>query len=157
MHVIFLRQSLVQNKKRKQWPYKPGSVPLPLTAAVSVIYLLRMSPHGSSILPSDVSMLSGGKRFTRTCSLRMARPADHPTAGGLLHTPSHPYRGPDQMPFARRSFSSAISCRHRQLPFSEAECPALPGLSSRTTKVPATDRTATFQHAKVQQFGGITK
>ena len=61
MHVIFLRQSLVQNKKRKQWPYKPGSVPLPLTAAVSVIYLLRMSPHGSSILPSDVSMLSGGQ------------------------------------------------------------------------------------------------
>jgi len=61
VHVIFLRQSLVQNKKRKQWPYKPGSVPLPLTAAVSVIYLLRMSPHGSSILPSDVSMLSGGQ------------------------------------------------------------------------------------------------
>lgn len=25
------------------------------------------------------------RRFTRTCSPQMARPADHPTAGGLLH------------------------------------------------------------------------
>ena len=32
----------------------------------------------------------------------------------------------------RRLFSSALSCRRRQLPFSEVERPLLPGLSSRT-------------------------
>lgn len=84
--------------------------------------------------------------FTRTCSSQMAQPADHPAAGGLLHTPSHPC-----LPYGRRFFSSALTCRHRQLPFSEVEYPVLPGLSSRP-KGPATDRNTAFKGAKLVLF-----
>jgi len=69
----------------------------------------------------------------------MAQPDSHLPAGSLLHyllTLTHNE--------CRRLFSSAISYRHRQLPFSEVERPALPGLSSRTCMMPAADRGTVF-------------
>ncbi|MDY6408866.1 MAG: hypothetical protein SPK71_03355, partial [Prevotella sp.] len=64
------------------------------------------------------------------------QPNDHPLAGGLLHTPSHPYPMQQHMvsPSLGRSFSSAFTHCRQQLPFSEVELPALPGLSSRDAK-----------------------
>ena len=54
---------------------------------MSVIYLLRRSPCGSSILPSIVLLGRATLRrwFTWTCSPQMEQPADRPAAGGLLH------------------------------------------------------------------------
>ena len=52
-----------------------------------VIYLLRRSPYGSSILPSIVLLGRAILRrwYTRTCSPQMEQPDDHPSTGGLLH------------------------------------------------------------------------
>ena len=53
--------------KRKQSPCKPG--PVPLAGCLSFIY--------SAGYPTALA--------TRTCSLQMEQPDDHPPAGGLLH------------------------------------------------------------------------
>ena len=65
--------------------------------------------------------------FTWTCSIQRAQLDSHLPTGGLLH---------HLLTLAKhktwwRSFSSALTCRHRQLLFSEVDCPMLPGLSSR--------------------------
>lgn len=74
----------MMKKKEKQSGCKPGSVPLPFGGA-SVIYLRRMSPSGSSGLPSDVG------RATLVCAgihdlttPKMHSPTCHHAAGGLL-------------------------------------------------------------------------
>lgn len=51
---------------------------------------MRKSPCALSIPPSTVCPETFGRAalkrwYTRTCSLRLARPDDHPSAGGLLH------------------------------------------------------------------------
>ena len=87
---------------------------------MSAIYLIRMSPHGSSILPSAVEPESVGRatlrrRFTWTCSSRWAQPADHPTAGGLLHhlltlTRNPPQKGMQAVVFFCPYLLSPIAC-----------------------------------------------
>ena len=99
-----------------------------------VIYLLRTSPCVSSVLPSieapkAIGRTTLSRRFTRTCSLQREQPGDHPPAGGLLHTPSHPYPAR-----AGRSFSSSLTSCHQLLLLSEVERPVLPGLSSRSSR-----------------------
>lgn len=131
-------------KKRTQYPCKPGSVPPQPHGCTTVpaIYLRRKSLYGSSVPPSVVASIGRTalrRRFTRTCSLQMAQPDSHLPAGSLLH-----YLLTLTYNECRRLFSSAISYRHRQLPFSEVECPVLPGLSSRTCMMPAADRGTVF-------------
>lgn len=148
-------------RKRKQWSYKPGSVPTALLPTVSVIYLLRMSPHGSSILPSAVSMLSGGQPSDDGLrELAASRWHSPPITRRLVVSYTHlltltPKRYRHFCRYATgRSFSSAISCRHRQLLLSEVERPALPGLSSRIVTMPATDRTTAFGIQKYINLAG---
>lgn len=113
------------------------------------IYLRRKSLYGSSVPPSVVASIGRTalrRRFTRTCSLQMAQHDSRLPPGSLLHyllTLTHNVYG--------RLFSSAISYRHRHLPFSEVECPALPGLSSRTCQMPAADRGTVFTMSNTRQ------
>jgi hypothetical protein len=74
------------------------------------------------------------RQFTRTFNSRPAQPADHPTAGGLL---------PHLLTLTRhgvgRLFSSACGLPSRITSRWEAGCSVLPGLSSRTARVPTAD------------------
>ena len=72
--------------KRKQCPYKPGSVPAAWLSPVPVIYLKCESPRTSSVLPSVGVSRAGNpqRRFTWTCSLQWAQHDGHPPPGGLL-------------------------------------------------------------------------
>ena len=121
-------------------------------ATLPVIYLRLQSPVGSSVPPS-IALLGRAtlcRWFTRTCSSQLAQPDDHPPAGGLLHhLLTLTCRG-------RRLFSSALTCCHQQLPFSEVGCPMLPGLSSRTHR--ASDRPGfCFHGAKLRKIESRTK
>ena len=118
------------NKKGKQCPYKPGSVPLPLRQwRLSFIYSVCHHTAPAFYPPSDKNIRAGNPQPTVYMNLQPPDDTARRSPGGWwsLTPPSHPYRTE-----ARRLFSSAISCRHRQLLFSEVECPVLPGLSSRT-------------------------
>ena len=65
-----------------------------------------------------------------------------------LTPPSHPCSST----WEGRLFSSAYTCRRRQLPFSEVERLMLPGLSSRTSRMPATDRSTAFDMQKYKKL-----
>ena len=59
-----------------------------LATTVSAIYLRRESLRGSSVLPSIVMKIGRTilrRWFTWTCSLQIAQPVNHLTAGSLLH------------------------------------------------------------------------
>ena len=110
----------------------PVSRVLYLTNQVPVIYLHRESPRGSSVLPSAAEPDSLGRTTLMSAVyMNLQPPVDtarrSPAGWWSLTPPSHPCR-----PCGRRSFSSAVTCSHPQLPFSEVERPVLPGLSSRT-------------------------
>ena len=158
-------------KRRKQQACKPGSVLRgdlrgEVRLIVFAIYLRRLSPDGSSVLPSTSSgQPSQAPPPTRGCARRSPavvylnlqlprRTADmSPCRWWALAPPSHPclprhcsrsvafrlHEG------GRRLFSSALISRRRLLPFSEVGCPVLPGLSSRFRKgrSPATCRRQT--------------
>ena len=88
-------------KRGNQSGCKPGFVPLVCAgrygAAVSVIYLRRVSPHVSIVLPSNAPCGLGRaalyvRWFTRTFSLRGAQPDASPLGWWALTPPSHPYR-----------------------------------------------------------------
>jgi len=115
---------------------------------------MPQSPHRADV--TTFGRVALGQWYTRTCSSRRARHADHPTPGGLLH---HLLTLTSQ----RRLFSSALADRRRPLLLSEAGYPLLPGLSSRNGRsqfprggtgapLPATDRSTAFQTAKVSIF-----
>ena len=115
-------------KKRKHCPYKPGSV---LTQApVPVIYLLRMLPCVSSVLPSIASKRNrAGRPHMAMVYMNLRPPVGtarrSPDGWWSLTPPSHPY------PAWGRSFSSSLTNCRQLLLFSEVECPVPPGLSSR--------------------------
>ena len=123
---------------------------------VFAIYLRRLSPDGSSVLPSTSDgQPSQAPPPTRGCARRSPsvvylnlqlprRTADmSPCRWWALAPPSHPCLPPRAG--GRRLFSSALISRCRLLPFSEVGCPVLPGLSSRFRKgrSPATCRRQT--------------
>ncbi len=116
------------NKKGKQCPYKPGSVLQCLGTTVSAIYLNRLSPDGSSVLPSTVTRSGGHPQTVVYMNLQPPEGTARLSPDGWwsLTPPSHPCHS-----YTWRSFSSACSHCHQWLPFSEVERPALPGLSSR--------------------------
>jgi len=134
-----------KKEKRKQWPYKPGSVLLCLMGKkVPAIYLDHRSPHGSSILPSIVNMFQADNLQTMVyANLQLPEGTTRwsPIGWWSLTPPSHPY--PNTYATNRcvkgRLFSSTFTCCRQQLPFSEVGCPMLPGLSSRIIKMPAAE------------------
>ncbi len=72
--------------KRKQSPCKPGSVPLAgcLPFIYSAGYPTALAFYPPSYL-ERFGRTALNRWFTRTCSLQMEQPDDHPPAGGLLH------------------------------------------------------------------------
>ena len=162
-------------KRRKQQACKPGSVLRgdlrgEVRLIVFAIYLRRLSPDGSSVLPSTSDgQPSQAPPPTRGCARRSPsvvylnlqlprRTADmSPCRWWALAPPSHPCLPPRAG--GRRLFSSALISRRRLLPFSEVGCPVLPGLSSRFRKgrSPATCRRQTvllLPAAKLQKNAG---
>lgn len=83
----------IANTKRKQTPDKPGSVSS--RERSPVIYLLRRSPYGSSVLPSIAAYTSGGQPsgdglHELAASSDTARRS--PAGWWSLTPPSHPYQ-----------------------------------------------------------------
>ena len=94
--------SRLEHYKRKHCPYKPGSVPCaPLgSRTVPAIYLLRESPHGSSILPSIVDQEGPRTDNPQTMVYMNLQPPDgtarrSPVCWWSLTPPSHPYHAPE--------------------------------------------------------------
>ena len=147
----------MKKRKVRQCPDKPGSVSP--RAESFVIYLICKSPCSSSVLPSIVAFREASGRqpyhddgIRELAASRRHSLDGHPPAGGLLHhllTLAHadfPGIVPDSIRRGRL-FSSAFTCRHQQLPFSEVERLMLPGLSSRATfMAPATSRGTVLQY-----------
>ena len=99
-------------------------------ATLPVIYLRLQSPVGSSVPPSIGVSRAGYPQTMVYANLQLpvCTAQWSPTGWWSLTPPSHPY-----LPEGWRLFSSASTCCHQQLPFSEVGCPMLPGLSSRIT------------------------
>ena len=121
--------------EKRQCPYKPGSVPL--SEWRPIIYLLRMSPCVSSILPSIVEQAHrAGHPVMTMVYLNLQPPADtahlSPSAWWSLTPPSHPYLMNKREAYhCGGCFLLPCANRHRLLVFSQVEHPMLPGLSSR--------------------------
>ena len=130
--------------KRKQSPCKPGSVPLAgcLPFIYSAGYPTALAFYPPSYL-ERFGRTALNRWFTRTCSLQMEQPDDHPPAGGLLHH----LLTLTSLP--RRLFSSPVSCCHQQLALSPVERPVLPGLSSRAPMDTSDRPWLCFQRAKL--------
>ena len=130
MYHLFFHFHSTKKTKRSA----PISRVLYLTNQAPVIYLRRKSPYGSSVLPSVADSDSLGRTTLQsTVYMNLQPPVGtarrSPAGWWSLTPPSHPYR-----PCRRRSFSSALTCSHPQLLFSEVRRPMLPGLSSRRVR-----------------------
>ena len=108
-------------EKRKQCRYKPGSVTPPKRRRLSFIYsaccqtALAFYPPS---YPEGFGRTALNRWYTRTCSLQMGQPDDHPPAGGLLHhlltlTNDNDNENENANENRRRSFSSPISYCHQ--------------------------------------------
>ena len=116
-------------QKETQCPCKPGSVPD--ESGACHLSTPRVTPRlKRSTLRRGKDSL-GRTTLVSAVYMNLQPPVDtarrSPAGWWSLTPPSHPCR-----PCGRRSFSSAVTCSHPQLPFSEVERPVLPGLSSRT-------------------------
>lgn len=112
------------SEKGKQCPCKPGSVPVKtgachLSNPQVALRLKRSTLHRVARTGSPLTMVYMNLQPPAGTAPRS------PAAWWSLAPPSHPCRT------WRRLFSSAVTCRRRQLLLSEVECPVLPGLSSR--------------------------
>ena len=134
--------------KRKQSPCKPG--PVPLAGCLSFIYSAGY-PTALAFYPPSYPERFGrtalNRWYTRTCSLQMEQPDDHPPAGGLLHhlLTLTPWGGYFLLPDP-----AVTNCWHFHQ-WSVLCCPDFPLVPLWT---PATDRGSAFS---VQNYKKITK
>ena len=123
-----------------------------------VIYLIRMSPHGLSILPSIAAQGIWADNPFDDGLHELAAPRRHspPITRRLVVS----YTTFSPLPHTRRGgcFLLPFSCCHQQLPLSEVGRPMLPGLSSRPAfQQHQRQAVAVFPCAKVVQKIDLAK